>query len=227
MIVQLSEKIKGLAEQKREMEKFRNELQNLSLTNSELQTVSSEVNKLKSNYNLIYSRLPETYIANIESRVKEFVKQVKNSRMDFSNERRQTVSLKNITGNIRELNTNLAASWKIAADILLKPYFELYDLVRQLPDFQSKSAELSLLKNRLDYFKNNMPVDIKEMRQFDQILESFKLTLASIQGLTQDIQSFLTKVVNHTATISDLNEEIVAWCNQADRGKVFQIQFRN
>jgi hypothetical protein len=68
---------------------------------------------------------------------------------------------------------------------------------------------------------------MNEMGEFDQLIEKFKLGLTSIQGLTPTIQAFLAKVVNHTATIGDLNEDIIAWCQLAGRAHVFQIQFRN
>jgi DNA repair exonuclease SbcCD ATPase subunit len=227
MIVQLCEEVKALAQQKRELEKFRNQLQDLSLTISEIQTVTLEANKVKSNYILVYSRLPTEHKINVESRILELISQVRNSRQDFSTARRQTVALRNITGNIRGLNGSIEASWKLAVEGLLMPYFELYNLVRQLPDFKSEEAELILQKSRLDYFKNNLPKNIYEMREFDQTFEKFRQGLASIQGLTSSIQAFLTKVVNHTASIADLNDEIIAWCQQAGRNKVFQIQFRN
>jgi hypothetical protein len=226
MIVQLAENVKSLAQKKREMEKFRNQLQDLNLTNSEIQSVTAEVTRLKINYHLICSRLPATLSTDVESRIKELFIQVKNSKQDFSAVRRQTVALKNIAGNIRGLNASIEASWKLAAEALLTPYFELFSLVRQLPDFKSKETELALLKNRLDYYKNNLPKNLNEMREFDQVIDKFKQGLSSVQGLTPGIQAFLSKVLNHTATIADLDEEIIAWCQQAGRGKVFQIQFK-
>lgn len=227
MIVQLSEKVKALAQKKREMEKFRNQLQDLNLTISEIQMVTTEANKLKLSYKLIYSRLPAPHIADMESRVKELIIQVGYSKQDFSTNRRQTVALRAVTGNIRGLNASIEASWKLAVETLLAPYYELYSLVRQLPDFQSKEADLAILKSRLDYYKNNLPKNVNEIRDFDRIMDKFKQGLASIQGLTPGIQAFLTKVVSHTATIADLNDEILTWCKQSGRGKVFQIQFKN
>jgi hypothetical protein len=142
MIVQLSERVQALAKQKREMEKFRNQMQDLNMTLAEIQTLVTEATNLRGRYNLIYYRLPEAHISDVEARVQEQVSQVRNSKQDFSTNRRQTVALRIITGNIRGLNASLEASWKLAAEALLTPYYELYNLIRQLPDFRAKEVEL-------------------------------------------------------------------------------------
>lgn len=227
MIAKLSTNVKELIRQKRESERFRNELHEIESTISELNGVQTQAAKLLNIYKLVYSRLSPTKKKNVEERVFKLVNQIRNSRQDFSSTRRQFVALKNARDNIISLTSETEVIWKLDITELLKPFFELYNIVKQLPDFKAQEEDLALLRNRLAYFQDNVPKNIIEVREFEQKLAQFSLGLSRIPGLTPKIQGFLTKVVKQTATLDDMDEEILAWCRQAGRSKVFQIQFRS
>jgi hypothetical protein len=202
-------------------------LKDLTDTITGLDSVKSKSLGVNDFYRLVQGNLSDVNRSNVKSQLEVLIKQVQDSRKEFSSIRRQTNVLKNIHDNLNRLDLELKANWKLSAEDTLEPSFKLYTLIRKLPDFQSQEVALNSLKNRLEYYKDNVPKNSTELREFHQKVDEFKKRLTSVQGLTPKIQAFLSKIVDHTATLTDLDDEVLGWCRKSNRSSAFMIVFKN
>jgi hypothetical protein len=227
MIVELSDRVKTLVIQERNRERDHDLLQNLSDTIDYLNAVNEEALQLKNLCTLLKNRLSDPYRSSIQSSLQELMRQLRASQKDFADARRQSPVLKSIREQLARLISETKVSWKLTAEKTLKPTLDLYSLVRNLPDFKAQEVALGNLKNRLEYFQENVPKSTSELRDFDQKLTKLKEDLTSIPGLTPKVQAFLAKMVDHTATLADLDDEVLTWCRRPGRSKAFMITFKS
>lgn len=227
MIVSTSNKVKELVKQKRQLEKSQEEITDIRETIRGLEQLHGLSNDLQNLYVIIYEDISEGYRLSVKTNTKDFIEQLRSSAKEFLTVRRQTNSLNGISRNLSRLKLDMEASWKLSAGEMLQPYFDLFNLVQQLPEFSAQSVQLFELKRRLSLYKDNIPKNMQEMRDFKQKFERFKIALSSVEGLTPKIQAFLSKVVSGTAVLADMDKEILDWCNQSNRNRVFLIKFKS
>jgi DNA repair exonuclease SbcCD ATPase subunit len=227
MIVSTSIKVQELVKQKRLLEKSQEEINDIRETIKGLGQVQYQTDGLRNLYVIIYEDISEANRSKVKVSAKDSIDQLHNSLREFSNVRRQTNTLFGITKNLTRLKADMEVSWKLAAEEMMHPYFDLFNLVQQLPEFSSQNTQLTELKYRLSQYKDAIPKNAQEMRDFKQRFERFKKALSSVEGLTPKIQEFLAKVANGTAVLANMDQEILDWCSQSNRSHVFQIRFKS
>lgn len=225
MIVSTSTSVMNLVKLKRQLEKSQEEINDIRDTIKGLGQVQTQTDELLKLYILVYEDISDGTQSKIKLGVKDSIDQLNNSLREFSSVRRQTNTLNGIVRNLTRYKADTETSWKLAVEAMLQPYFELFNLVQQLPEFTTQNSELLLLKIKLAQYKTNIPKNTLEMRDFRQKFEKFKKLLSSVEGLTPKIQNFLAKVVNGTAVLADMDQEILDWCSQSGRNRVFLVKF--
>jgi hypothetical protein len=227
MIISKSINVKNLVKQKRDLEKFHQELNDMRETTKSLEQVFNQVIGLKDLYMIVYADVSATNQQKVKYGIKDTIEQVQYSKKDFSSARRQANTLKVISNNLSRLRADTEVSWKLAAEQILQPYFELFNLVQQLPEFRTQGPQLFAWKDKLSGYITNIPKNIVEMRDFKERLSKFKSAISSVEGITPEVRDFLAKVANGTAVLADMDEKILEWCRQSDRSRVFQIKFKS
>jgi len=202
-------------------------MEDIRETRTELEDVCQQALAFEELYGLLRGTLDSKTTAKVSDSVQQLTRSLSDSHNDFSKNHRQVPLIRSIDESLKNLSRDISASWKLYAFDTLKPAFDLFNILKNLPEFKSTQDSLVALKNRLEYFQSQVPKSEKELLEFDQTATQFSQALTSIPGLTPKIQGFLTKIMEHSATLADLDEETLTWCGKPGRSKAFMITFKS
>jgi hypothetical protein len=225
MIVSQARKVRKQLETLKRLEEDERNRRDIEATHAELKQVAAALHQFGSIYQLIHSLLDPQQTAYVTDQIARIDEDVESSRQAFAQQRRQVKTLQSIKNQIDALDQRTKASWKLYAEEQLKPQVELLSLVRQLPEMRGQLNTIDSQTQRLEEFKDTPPNNVKELKEFEQKLQSLTERLASL-SLQPAIRNFLTKVLGDEATLADLSEEVLNWCQQGNRAKTFKITFK-
>lgn len=174
---------------------------------------------------LLQQRLPSENTQRLVFRIDSVLQEVKASHKSFETELRQTKQLSSLYTKVQNLVKDVEVLWKIYAQNQTEQPFELLKLVLHLPEMQTQYGTLTSLQTRLVYFFDNPPLTTTQLSDFDQIMQQLTQHLERIEGLDAEITRFLQKTLNKQATLADLTENILQWCQQGKHADAFAIRF--
>jgi hypothetical protein len=225
MIVSKAQKVRKQLVTLKKLEEDERNRRDIEATRDELEQVAATLRQFTSLYQLIHGLLDSQDNAYVTDQVKQIDGDVESSHQEFAQHRRQVRALQTTGQKIESLDQQTEASWRLYAEERLTPQLELLSLVRQLPEIRGQLNTIDSLTQRLERFKDTPPNNVKELKEFDQKLQSLTKRLASL-SLQPAIKDFLTKVLRDEATLADLSDEVLTWCQQGNRAKTFKITFR-
>ena len=225
MIVSQAQKVRSQLATLKKLEEDEKNRKDIEATYDELRQVASTLRQFNTLYQLIHSRLDSQQNFYIISQVQQSDKDIEASHQAFAQQRRQVKTLRDVKQKLESLNQSTEAGWKLYAEAQLHPQLELLKLVKQLPEILGHLNEINNLKERLEQFTHRSPHNSKELAEFDQRLQKLAKRLSDL-NLEPAVKDFLNRVLRGEATLADLSEEILAWCQQGGRAKTFKITFR-
>lgn len=133
----------------------------------------------------------------------------------ISEERNSTLASKQ-----KQLEENLKAEWNDFYQERTKVIVNLLNTVKELvPDRSKADAALIRIRNGANSLQNErtMELFIEGLKAGEQIINDMRLL--------EPQKRFLEKVSNGTATINDLNEDVLKWINEKELGGKLGICF--
>ena len=128
-------------------------------------------------------------------------------------------------GDIVPSLDSMRTMWASQVDREVKNESEIYLLVRSLPDVRSNGAQIDTVLRRLNTVKEQPPTSEEELVRYQEYVDTLRSQIGGIKGLTPAVQIFLEKMSQNSATIADLTPEILDWCREPSRAKLFAIRF--
>lgn len=225
MIVELAESACRQLDELDKLEIAKKEANDIQATLKELADVKSKAIELNELCLLLSDRLHLREIQ--EGEIPKILKSVQDSQRKFTleGERRQVSTLRDIASRLQTLIAKIEGLWRKYAESLIKPLFDLLELVRVLPEVREHEAVLNGLKTRLEHHAAIPPRTYTELVDFDDKFAQLKSKLANLENLHPEIRNFLRKAHSQQATIADLTDEVIRWCRQGEHGNVFRIGF--
>ena len=225
MIVALAERMQQQVVRLEQLEVAHTEAERINATNRALQQVTPKVAQVVSCLELVQARLATDDQQAIDAHLREISRRLSESRASFATLRQQTIALNKIEAAIdAELSTILAA-WTRASERTAGPLVEVLAPLEHLPELQAKKVELQQLKHALRDRTSRLPANQADLDQFDTDVQHLRDSLTSVEGLSEEVVSFLRKVIAGTATLADLTDLVISWCRRGEHARVFKVSF--
>ena len=126
-----------------------------------------------------------------------------------------------LENSIKLCRTNAQNAWKAAAKLLAEDVEKsLYSLSSILPN---KERALALRQN-LSAATKFIPCSPEDISDFKANVREGKAIVNSLH-FDSEAESFIQKVTNNTATVSDLTQHIIEWISQNNLNRQFKIRF--
>jgi chromosome segregation ATPase len=226
MIVELSSQVGELLAEAGRLEQQQHEVKNIQATRDTLNEVQQKIHSLKMHYQIISPRMADQKIAYIQQQAATIASAIETSRSNFATQRRQEKALKQTEKEVQKILQEIDAYWKHYSTEQIKPHTDMLELVRALPEIASQEATINELVAQLRKLSTASPASHNKITEFDNTLQQLKQRLATLQGLSPQIQDFLRKVQDGRATLHDLTDEVLSWCRQGEHASAFALSFR-
>jgi DNA repair ATPase RecN len=219
--------VQAADKQQQELEQLRiarDEAKVISEMLSTLADVEKSAWQLTSLYALARASLQNEDVQGFAADMSKLAGDITVSREKLPSEHRQVPQLNAVLKKMKALVTDIESAWKKYATEQVTPSLELLRLVLQLPEVRSQEQEFQDLSTQLQRFISQPPLNATSLSAFDNTLQELKQRLTRLEGLNAEVRTFLFKVQNGTATLSDMTEEVYQWCRQAQHASAFQVR---
>ncbi|HVB25456.1 MAG TPA: hypothetical protein VNG51_26200 [Ktedonobacteraceae bacterium] len=197
----------------------------IKATFDELQKMLKVAYQIDVILSLLRLRFSEKDMPRFTYTVNGLLRELRTSQQTFEQTRNQEKVLSNLSDEMQGFVKELKNSWRTYAVQRTKQPFELFNLVRYLPEVQDEQAQLMDMQNRLTAFFDRVPTTPTNLAEFDQILQELKYYLGNVSGLNESVRQFLQKTLTGQATLVDMTDEVLDWCRQGTRASAFAIRF--
>jgi|SRR5579859_584179 len=202
-----------------------NNMQSVKASYDALQTIIEDCKQLSAYIAVVSQKLPYPALYNIRQSCALMLRDVTNSLEHFAYEPRQTKALAAVKKLLQDTIKELKKEWQYYVNEQTQELFDLYSLVKHLPEVQAIADLYTSIQERLRRFKNEVPMHPEQLVTFEQNVQGFTQLLNSIEGLNPEVKTFLQKIMSGQATLVDLTDEVLAWCRQGQHPQIFRIAF--
>ncbi len=205
-----------------------NQIQDLRNTHDELAIIQRTFLRVSVAFELLYPFLKTIELSSIADQIKSIRLYLQDSRQDFADNSnyKQAPSIGRIGSMVNSLVKILEQIWSIHAQNQFQSYAELAKIAKSLPRMQKYGNDIDLLLNNLNHASRSLP-DRKKWSDFQTKLNELSTLLDSIEGLPSEKITFLNKIRNHGATLSDFTPELLKWCADMGLDESLSVRFKN
>lgn len=197
----------------------------IKATRESLSKLNAALEQLAYQASFLVPRLDQDVAEQIAGQAVALLEQLEASEREFSRVRRQAKSLDQLSTQVRDLQRTLEREWigYISAEHLrLK---DQYRLVEHLPEMVAQKGDIDRHLQIVWQFARGAPLNMADMKALDRAVDRLRELLLSSTSLPMEVQAFLGDVASGTCTLADLTDEILAWCRQQERARVFKITY--
>lgn len=224
MIVSLVKETCALIREVEERQQAKNVLESVNETFGVLTTLNESVTQLRDVLQLLHTRLSPAEINAVVEIGMRCGWQLKQSAERFLLQPRQKSELQSVQTQLQKAWDLLKKTWGAYVEKRIHEPLKLYLQVAELPGIRERKAEYDDVRSRLARAQKTLPATQKELDDFDRTVAQFKRMLQEIGELSEAVKTFLDKIANGTASLDDVTDEVLQWCRQGQRGKVFSVQ---
>lgn len=209
-----------------ERQRAKDEFERVKQTHEALTRLNNIVSQLQEGLQLLRTYLLPKDISDVAGIVQKSLWLVKRSEEQFLVHSLQTAELQPVQNYLREAQDTLKGGWEAYVKRSLRDPQKLYRQVASLPGVKENRDAYEDIRRRLGEAQRNLPTTQRQLDDFARTLEQFKRMLQEVGVLSEAVQVFLEKVAQGTATIEDVDDEVLQWCHQeSQRSKAFSIKF--
>lgn len=205
----------------RELKNIDNNLKDCNQINTILTKNKMIILNFSNSQNTLLNENPDYFespdLEKIKDTLKELVEKI--NRGLFSD----TNSLNFIFETIKAKDSGLRLKWKnyLVED---KKVYENIKTLECLRNLYIDKMELNKIIFSLSSYENKWPISPDILESLEEDLNQSKKKIKDLK-LNQDIENFLRMVMNGTATISDLTEDILNWIKNNEFEELIKLKF--
>lgn len=226
MITELASRVCDMVELAQRLKTNQAERNAMAATLAELEKLAEGATALSAALRTCRGRLGDNALAPTLAQAAQIGQEVDLSRQRFAGNRRENLPLNNAGRRLQTVSETLERLWRAHAQQRLGPYREMSKLVAYLPDTAASQAAIDQLFEQLDRQSARPPQSAAQLAQFDQRLADLAQLLSGVAQLSEEVRTFLGKVIAGAATVADITPEVSAWLAQDGRAASFAISFR-
>ena len=158
----------------------------------------------------------------------KFTKEIKENLKNILDESKYIIEQQQVSSSkiaslqkeIKVIQTNLENEWNEYFTEETSSIDEILKLAQNISNLDINKIRSSI-KSAESWSENN---DINKIETFMKSLDEAKNIINKLE-LNEDILIFLKKMINYSATVSDLSEEVLAWLKKEELEKRIKISF--
>lgn len=227
MIVELAGEVQHLLRRKEQLEKDQRTTEQVSATLKQLESVQETAYKMLTLCKILQGRIAARNIPLHTASVALVRGDLQDSREAFQTERRQVSDLRLVLNRLEQRMKDLEREWVAYSTERAQPQIKLLQLVEHLPEMQKQAQEINQLVATLMQHHTSAPTSFGQLSQYDKALQELTQRIRNLEGLSDSIIDFLTRVANRKATLADINDEVRNWYSTGKRASAFLITFKD
>lgn len=194
-------KLIGLEQKINEVKK---ESQDIDILNKTIDRIIKKVDNYTKSMLILNKEYKEEFILEDLDKIK---KRLRKYRLEAQNGYYDNELLQNIYSDISELELTLQQRWKQYLDSNTNG---LRNTIMSVQEVVKDKSKVSIVLAALHPSKNYWPMDERNINIIRNNIDTGKIIIEEL-GLNPKIEKFLTKISDNTATILDLDPEILEW----------------
>jgi chromosome segregation ATPase len=194
-------------------------------TRDHLEKLAGPVAELSATMALIANRIRPEDRAGIEQRIVQLHWMISESQRSFEAERRQVVALTNAHRSATAILADLERAWAAYRDAAILRYRELYVLVARIPYLAAQAESLNGALASASKKAAAAPKSAAAIRAFDEALAAVDAAARAFDTLPESVRDFLRRVISNSATLANLNRDVIDWLREHDSLGLFSVQF--
>lgn len=198
----------------------------LQKVNGDFERVKKRVSSIKiaaSNYTDSFKSLKMRDNEFFESEdLDKVIKMVVKLERELKSEYIDHALIDSITKEVNSLEEGLKQRWKTYFE---KDTVSLRNAINTVSNISSDRQSVNEVITALSIHKAQWPVNDITLQKFDNNIAKGEKIISDL-GLNPKIEEFLSKIVTNTATIFDLDEEILEWIKEKELSEKIGLRFR-
>lgn len=225
MIVELTQQTQAKLSAWKQHSQTKEVASHVKATQTTLTKLNQQLISFDQNYRRIAERIAPEHVLAAQNTISNILNELQELHREFAKQRHQVTALGKIAESLKWLEKQVQQAWSIYADQQTRPHKELFELVQHLPEIKRQNHTINSHLRQLETHQQTWPSSDSKLADFDDHLDELSNLLANLSGLAPTIRAFLERVRDGKFTVADLDEEILAWCQQDNRGQAFKITF--
>ena len=225
MIVAASAKLREQYRRREEAQRVRDRVAQIASTRKKLEELEPVLRESIEIFSRIQDRIPTEEQTRFCERFRQLEGIIRQSHTGFATERRQVTRLEEATAAARNIIDDLHRTWRQTSNSQVQPYRDLLVLVRQLPVVAPQAQALQSALRDLEPSTAVAPRTDADLARFKHRLAEIERKGQAFAGLPAEVRDFLQRVTERTATLGDLNPNVMEWLRAQGHLQSFLIRF--
>lgn len=215
MIVEQSQRLLEQIKVANDHEYAQRQVDELKRTRAALQSLENQLADFERRYWALSPYLDEVEQTDIRQRVAQIRSALTSQSEALIKDRRASIlAMGRAEQQLNEQAKRLIEIWLPMAQDAYLPYRTLFTILSKFNDLMPTLAPMREGLDELERRANRFPSSVDEVTDFLQRVQQMETILNNIEGLNEDIRSFLVLATSGTATLANVTDEVLAWCRQ-------------
>jgi len=184
-------------------------------TRAALQALENQLADFERRYWAISPYLNEVKQTEMQQRIAQVKSALESQRDALIKDRRAAIrAMNSAEQQLNERAKWLIEIWSPMAQDAYLPYRTLLTILSKFNDLMPILMPMREGLVELERRANRFPESVDEVTDFLQRVQQMETILNNIEGLNEDIRSFLVLATSGTATLANVTDDVLAWCRQ-------------
>ena len=225
MIVKISNQLIEVVTELDDLEIKHGNQKDMQDTLTELEGINSLVGILKAQIQTLQTSIDEYQSQYISHEAVAVRTDIDRAHTDFESVFRQVAQLQVSHQRLEDLNMNIRAAWGEYVEKTVKPYRNLFEQIKRLPEVSGVSVEIESMLSEVSALGQTPPQSETVLNKVEKKFAKLHKLFSDKVDLSSSVREFLSKVLDGNATFNDLNDEVLEWISESDRAQAFRISF--
>lgn len=215
MIVEQSQRLLEQIKVASDHEYAQRQVDEVKRTRTALQALENQLADFERRYRALSPYLNEVEQTEMQQRIAQIKSALEAQRDALIKDRRAAIRAMNAAEQqLSERVRWLVDLWSPMAQNAYLPYRTLFTILSKFHDLVPTLAPMREGLVELERRASRFPESANEVEDFFQRVQQMETILNNIEGLNEDIRSFLVLATSGTATLAHLTDDALAWCRQ-------------
>lgn len=189
------------------------QLDEVKKTRMALQALENQLTDLERRYWALSPRLNEVERTDIQQRIAQIRSALASQNEALVKDRRTAIrAMNSAEQQLSERVKWVIALWPPKAQDAYLPYKTLFTILSKFNDLAPALVPMHEGIDELERRARRFPESADDVEDFFQRVQDLETILNNVEGLNEDIRSFLVIAMSGRATFAHLTDDILAWC---------------
>lgn len=215
MIVEQSQQLLEQIKMASDHDYAQRQVDEVKKTRTALQALENQLTDFERRYWALSPRLNEVERTDIQQRIAQIRSALASQNEALVKDRRAAIrAMNSAEQQLSQRAKRLNEIWSPMAQNAYLPYQTLFAILSKFNDLEPTLAPIREGLVELERRARRFPESADDVEDFFQRVQQMETILNNVEGLNEDIRSFLIRATLGTATLAHLTDDALAWCRQ-------------